>query len=81
MAQTLNIPIDDLTQARLIALSEERACSPAQLASEALEHYMDLQSWHVQAIKDGIKAADEGRVVSDDALRNRWEKIIEGTYI
>ena len=73
MTATITIPIDAETRNRLTSISKQRECSESQLAAEALRQFLDLQAWQLNAIKQGIKAADEGRLIRHEDMRNKWE--------
>lgn len=57
----------------LVNLSEATGRSQTFLAEEAIKQYCDLQSWQVIAINKGIKAADEGRFVSHEKIKEKWK--------
>lgn len=44
-----------------LAASVER--SKSYLAAEAIEEYLDIHEWQVQAIHDGLKEIDQGTVI------------------
>jgi len=51
---------------RLEVLAREMHRSKSFLAAQAIEEFVDLQEWHVNAIKDGIAAVERGEVVSHE---------------
>ena len=51
---------------RLEILAQEMHRSKSFLAAQAIEEFVDLQEWHVNAIKDGIAAVERGEVVSHE---------------
>ncbi len=57
----------DLVQ-RLENLAKTTKQSKSILASQAIEEFLTLQEWHIQAIKEGINAADRGDVVGHEAV-------------
>lgn len=66
----------DLIQ-RLETLAKTTKQSKSILASQAIEEFLTLQEWHIQAIKEGINAADRGDIAShEEALAElkRWGK-------
>lgn len=65
MGTTLTIR-DDLSK-RLERLAKTTKQSKSSLATQAIEEFLAVQEWHIQAIKDGIRAADEGNIVSHEA--------------
>ena len=74
MPSTITIPIDAKTSAKLNELSRQRDCSSTQLAQLALQQFIDLQTWQVQAIEEGIEAADQGRLIDHHDLRSQWKQ-------
>ncbi len=75
MGATLTIR-GDLAK-RLETLAKTTHKSKSSLATEALEDFLTVQEWHVQAIKEGIAAADKGDIVSHkEALAElkKWSK-------
>ena len=49
---------------RLEALANETHRSKSYLAAQAIEEFVDLQEWQVAAIKEGMAAAEKGKVKS-----------------
>ncbi|MBF0520749.1 MAG: CopG family transcriptional regulator [Nitrospirae bacterium] len=64
MKTTLTIS-EDLSE-RLSALAKTEHQSESSLASEAIEEFLGVRQWHIQAINEGIEAADRGEVVSHE---------------
>lgn len=62
---------------RLEALAKTTHQSKSSLASQAIEEFLTVQEWHIQAIKEGIAAADKEDFVSHEeaiAELKRWGK-------
>ena len=62
---------------RLEDLAREMHRSKSYLAAQAIEEFVGLQEWHVQAIKDGIAAVERGDVVSHEqaiSVLKSWGK-------
>ncbi len=59
---------------KLAHLSKATGRSQTFLAEEAIEQYCDLQSWQVEAINKGLKAADDNRFVSHEKIKKKWER-------
>ncbi|MEW6595261.1 MAG: CopG family ribbon-helix-helix protein [Thermodesulfobacteriota bacterium] len=62
---------------RLEALASETHRSKSYLAAQAIEEFVDLQEWQVAAIKEGMAAAEKGKVKSHAqalAILNGWGK-------
>lgn len=43
----------------------------------ALVRYVEAESWHVQAISEGIADADAGKLTDLDAVKAKWAKRAE----
>ena len=66
---TTSVRIDQDLEQRLKRLAKATGCTEAWYIRQAQEE------WMVQAIKEGIKAADEGRTVDHDQVEawlNSW---------
>jgi RHH-type transcriptional regulator, rel operon repressor / antitoxin RelB len=61
----LTIRVDTKTKAKLDKLAEATNRSKSVLAAEAIERYLEVESWQIQEIKQAIKEADAGDFVSD----------------
>lgn len=75
MGATLTIR-EDLAK-RLATLAKTIHKSKSSLATEAIEEFLTVQEWHIQAIKEGIAAADKGDIVSHEeavAELKKWGK-------
>jgi len=75
MGATLTIR-EDLSK-RLERLAKTIKQSKVSLASQAIEDFLTVQEWHIQAIKEGIAAADSGDIVSHEeavAKLKKWGK-------
>jgi predicted transcriptional regulator len=62
-----------LEQAGLVIASLLGADAFSRLAAEAIEKYLDDNAWQVEAIEEGLRAADDGGVVSHGAVV-KWVK-------
>jgi predicted transcriptional regulator len=51
---------------RLAALAQTTHCSKSFLAAQAIEEFLNVQEWHVEAMKEGIAAAERGAVKSHE---------------
>ena len=60
---TITVRLDKSVKKRLEAAAGRVRRSKSFLAAEAIEEYLAVQDWQVEAIKKGIAAADRGDVV------------------
>lgn len=63
--------------ARLEKLAESMDRSKSYLAAEAIEEYLEIHEWQVQAINEGITAVDRGETISLEDIKKYWEKKVE----
>jgi RHH-type rel operon transcriptional repressor/antitoxin RelB len=59
---------------RLKTLSQIVQRSSSFLAAEALEEYLDIHEWQIQAIQEGLNAVDRKEVVDFESVKKKWEK-------
>ena len=53
-------------------LADATGRTKAFLAQDAIERYLEIESWQIKSIQDGIKAVDEGNVVSIEDIKQEW---------
>lgn len=65
---------------RLAALADFTQRSKSYLAAQAIEEFVNVQEWQVEAIREGIKAASKGETVSHEqamAVLNSWARNVK----
>ena len=70
---TLTVRIRPEVAERLGRLAEATQRTKSFLAAEAIEEYVALQEWQIQAIQQGIEEADRGEGMELDDVRKKWE--------
>ena len=55
-------------------LSEATGRSQTFLVEEALQDYIDLNMWQINAINEAIKSAEDGKFYSTEEILERLEK-------
>ena len=70
MSASLSIRLKPGTKAKLESLAKSTRRSRFFLASEAIESYLDGETWQLAEIQAGIKDLDEGRVVDHSKVRH-----------
>ena len=73
MAEQFSLRLPKGTKERLQELADATGRTKAFLAQDAIERYLELESWQIKAIQDGLKAADEGRIVSLENIKEEWK--------
>ena len=59
---------------KLDQLANKLERSRNYLVNQAIEQYLDINTWQIRQIKQGIKAADEGRFVGDIEMQRIFDK-------
>lgn len=73
----ISVRVENDLAKRLERLAKATDRSKSYLAAQAIEEFVALQEWQVQAIQEGIAAAKRGEVVSHDKAATelkRWGK-------
>jgi predicted transcriptional regulator len=66
--------VDKTVSDKLDFLSKATARSRSFLISEAIKAYVEDQAWQIEAIKEGVRQADQGKFASDDKVRKTFAK-------
>jgi predicted transcriptional regulator len=66
--------VDKAVSDKLDFLSKATARSRSFLISEAIKAYVEEQAWQIEAIKEGVRQADQGKFASDDKVRKTFAK-------
>jgi predicted transcriptional regulator len=75
---TLTLRLDPLTSRRLARLASATDRTRSRLAAEAITRYLDEQAWQVEAIEEGVSAADAGELVAHAEVVKQvrgWAKV------
>lgn len=59
---------------RLEKLAESMDRSKSYLAAEAIEEYLNIHEWHIEAIKQGMAEIDRGEVMDWEVVKKEREK-------
>ncbi len=72
--EAFTIRSDSTKVKKLDQLANKLDRSRNYLVNQAIEQYLDINAWQIQQIKQGIKAADEGRFVDDAEMERVFNK-------
>jgi predicted transcriptional regulator len=67
---SLRLPEETKTKLELLAEATDR--NKSTLVLEAIDNYLDTQSWQISAIQDGIKQLDNGEFIAFDDVKAKW---------
>jgi predicted transcriptional regulator len=66
---TLTVRLDEAMIKRLDAVAKRMHRSKLVLAAGAIEEFVSVAEWQIEAIDKGIVAADRGELVSQDKVK------------
>ena len=69
----LTLRISKTLSKRLTQLSRATERARARLAADAIERYLDDNTWQIEAIEEGVRAADAGDLHKHDTVK-AWVK-------
>ena len=73
-SSTISTRIDPETAKKLEELAKVTKRTKSFLASEAINQYVEEQSWQIEAITKGLKEADEGKFASEKEVKKFFAK-------
>lgn len=68
----LSLRIPDETKTRLEQLSKATGRSKTFLALDAIKKYLEVESWQIQAIRDGIKSFENNETIPIEDIKKEW---------
>lgn len=71
-SEQFSLRLSKKTKDMLQKLADATGRTKAFLAQDAIERYLEVESWQIKSIQDGIKAVDEGNVVSLEDIKQEW---------
>lgn len=74
---TITVRVAAETAERLKRLADATKRSRSFIAAEAIEEYLTIQEWHVEAIQQGLDAADRNDGADLEQVRATWERRLE----
>lgn len=77
VSNILSIRLPSSLKDKLALLAEQTHRNKSNLAVEAIEHYVEINSWQIDGIHAGIAALDRGQFVEHDKVTdwvNSWDK-------
>ena len=68
MPKSVTVDFDDAVLEALDRAAEQRGRSRADIITEAVHDYLEIQRWQIEKIKAGLAAADRGDFASDEEI-------------
>jgi predicted transcriptional regulator len=72
MPRPVTVRLDESRLAELDALATAFDRDRSYLINAAIEAYLEVQRWHLEAIEEGLRDAEAGRLASDDEVEKAW---------
>lgn len=69
------------TKQMLGLLAEATGRTQTVLAETAIKQFCDLQQWQINAVEEGIEAADRGALDSHEDVKSKWMKKRESCLV
>jgi predicted transcriptional regulator len=74
--EAFSVRADSKKVKQLDKIAKQQERSRNYLVNQAIDQLLELHAWQIERVKEGIKAADEGRFASDEdmaAILNKFE--------
>ena len=68
-----SVRLDDDTLERVGQMADAMDRPRAWLMAQAIKQFVDRENWFIDEIEQGVRAADEGRLLDHKNVRARWE--------
>jgi len=72
MTEQFSIRLPNGTKERLQALADALGRTKSFLVQDAVKKYLETETWQIMAIQEGIKAADDGKVIPYRDIKLQW---------
>lgn len=80
-SEQFSLRISKSTKSRLEQLAKATGRSKSFIAVEAINKYIELESWQIAAIQDGIKDVDEDKTVSLNEIKKESAMYLNKTLL
>jgi predicted transcriptional regulator len=72
--EAFSVRTDRKKVAKLDKLAKQMDRSRNYLVNQAIDQLLDLHAWQIERVKEGMKAADEGRFTGEPELERIFNK-------
>ena len=76
---TISLRLSPSTKELLEKFARSVNRSQSYVVEDALKFYIDINEWQLQAIEEGIREADEGKLTSHEEVKSNWEEKLADT--
>ena len=71
--KAISVRLDEETLTRAGQIAEVMGRSRAWLMAHAIRQYVEHEEWFIREVKEGIRAADDGKFVDHLDIKARWK--------
>lgn len=68
-----SVRLDEETLERIGAMADAMDRPRAWLMAQAIKQFVQQEAWFVDAVEQGIAAADAGKLLDHASIKARWE--------
>jgi predicted transcriptional regulator len=68
-----SVRLDEETLSKVGQMAEAMDRPRAWLLAHAIKQFVEREEWFVREVEKGVRAADEGQLVSHADVRAKWE--------
>ncbi len=72
--EAFSVRTDSRKVKQLDRLAKQQDRSRNYLVNQAIDQLLELHAWQIERVKEGVKAADEGRFASDADMAKIFSK-------
>ncbi|MFH0802208.1 MAG: ribbon-helix-helix protein, CopG family [bacterium] len=77
MKSSLSIRLEPEIKMRLDRIARATARTRSYLVADAIQEYLRVNEWQVEAVQEGIRQAESGHLISHEEIRKKWEAQLE----
>jgi RHH-type rel operon transcriptional repressor/antitoxin RelB len=78
MRDVMTVRVEPELKTKLDKLAKATARTKSFLIADAIREYVELNEWQIEAIQEGIRQADAGKLIVHDKLKKKWERKLAG---
>lgn len=78
MRDVMTVRVEPEVKTKLDKLAKATARTKSFLIADAIREYVELNEWQIEAIQEGIRQADAGKLITHDKLKKKWARKLAG---
>ena len=73
MSEQFSLRLAKGTKEKLQRLADATGRTKTFLAQDAIEKYLELESWQINAIQEGLKDVDNQNTIPIESIKKEWD--------